>query len=105
MNSNIDVVEILKMASVIIPGVWYLSTSFKGLGGKIDVLETRLESKIDNRVSLLDQKIDSKISLIELQIKQYADSEQSYRGKLENMDTALRRLSKRVDHLENKKED
>ena len=104
MNTDINFIEIIKVAAIVLPGVWYLSTSFKGLGGKIDILETRLESKIDNRVSLLDQKIDSKISLIELQIKQYADSEQSYRGKMESIESAIRRLSKRVDNLEKKEE-
>jgi hypothetical protein len=99
-----SLIELAKVLGIVLPAVWYLSEKFKGISGKIDVLETRLEGKIDSRVSLLDQKIDSKIALIELQIKQYAENDKDNKGRAESLESAIKKLSRRLDHIEAKLE-
>lgn len=97
-----SLIELAKILALILPAVWYLSQQMKGLAGKIDILETRLEAKIDSRVSLLDAKIDSKIALIELQIKQYAEADKDNKCKTEVLDLSIRKILRRLDHIEAK---
>ena len=99
-------VDIAKVLAIVLPGVWFISEKFKGLSGKIDVLETRLEGKIDSRVSLLDQKIESKVSMIELQIKQYTESDTNNKTRFERVESGLRKLNRKLTELEiNSKKD
>lgn len=101
MKETFDMVfEFGKFAVTLLPAVWFLSEKIKGISGKIDVLETRLEGKIDSKVALLDQKIDAKISLIELQIKQYAESVENNKKHVESIESKLEQALKRLDLLE-----